>query len=206
MSCIYWTQFEDIVLAALRLDDNKYKIYIRGSDGEIHVSQDICFADDLTTFSTTIEGLQRKARIVGAFAETFRLQISVKKLRQVGIDFGQEEVIPEDCHIEIDDGNKTKTMVSVPKTNDVKILGYTKSFENGTCDENQFIKTLGTLSTLCATIARKKASPEAKMIALTYRVFNVVLYQAQLSPWSLAQCRKLDIPVNKLLCKITHNM
>ena len=56
MSCIYWTQFEDIVLAALRLDNNKYKIYIRGSDGEIHAAQDICYADDLTTFSTTIEG------------------------------------------------------------------------------------------------------------------------------------------------------
>ena len=46
MSCIYWTQFEDIVLAALRLDNNKYKIYIRGSDGEIHAAQDICYADD----------------------------------------------------------------------------------------------------------------------------------------------------------------
>ena len=68
------------------------------------------------------------------------------------------------------------------------------------------MKTFGTLSTLCATIARKKASPEAKMIALTYRVFNMVLYQAQLSPWSLEQCRKLDIPVNKLLRYLTLNM
>ena len=34
----------------------------------------------------------------------------------------------------------------------------------------------------------------------------MVLYRAQLAPWSLEQCRELDVPVTKLLKKITKNM
>ena len=130
----------------------------------------------LPRFPLLLKGYKGKRELWAPLLKPSVSRFPVKKLRQVGIDFGEEEVIPEDCQIEIDDGNKTKTMITVPKTNNVKILGYTKTFENGTCHEYQFIKTLGTLSTLCATIARKKASPESKMIALTYRFFNMVLY------------------------------
>ena len=99
-----------------------------------------------------------------------------------------------------------KTSVIVPKGNDAKILGYTKSFGEGTNDQVQFAKSLAVVNNLCSIIGRKKASAESELIALTYRVYNMVLYQAQLSPWSLEQCRQLDIPVNKLLRKITKNM
>ena len=43
LSCLYWTIFEDICLAALRIDGtNRAKLYIRGSDNIIHVAHDIC--------------------------------------------------------------------------------------------------------------------------------------------------------------------
>ena len=89
-SCLHWTAFENIFLAALRVDDTRAKLYIRGPDGELYEAIDICYADDLITISPDLAGMQRKADIVGQLAETCHLQISTPKLRTVGTHFGQE--------------------------------------------------------------------------------------------------------------------
>ena len=84
-------------------------MYIRGEDNIIYETHDIFFADDLTTFSPTIQSMQRKADVVGAFCQVFRLQISVKKLRQNAEDYGREHIIPDDSEVIIDDGKMQKT-------------------------------------------------------------------------------------------------
>ena len=47
-------------------------------------------------------------------------------IRQVGIDFGQEGVIPEDCQIEIDDGNKPKLWLPYQRPMMLKSLATLK--------------------------------------------------------------------------------
>ena len=69
ISCLTWTVFENICLGTLRKDPGRVKLYIRGPDGTIHEAADLCYADDLITVSPTLEGMQRKATIIGGVAE-----------------------------------------------------------------------------------------------------------------------------------------
>ena len=65
-------------MAALHTDKGRVKLYIRGANGLIYEAADLCFADDLITISPTLAGMQRKADIIGGFAEIIHLRISVR--------------------------------------------------------------------------------------------------------------------------------
>ena len=95
--------FENICLATLRKDSGRVKIYIRGPNGLIHEAADLCYADDLITLSPSLEGMQRKATIIGGVAEALHLRISIKKLRQIAADFGAQKLLPDVCEIQMND-------------------------------------------------------------------------------------------------------
>ena len=80
------------------------KLYIRGSDGLIHEAADLCYADDLIVASSTLEGMQRTADIIGGVAEALHLRISIKKLRQIAVDFGPQKLLPAKCELSVKDG------------------------------------------------------------------------------------------------------
>ena len=73
-------------------------------------------------------------------------------------------------------------------------------------DLEQFRRTKTTLIAVCRAMVRKHASPQAKLIALEYSVFNTALWRAQVAPWSLEMYRELDEPINQLLRHITKNL
>jgi hypothetical protein len=89
-SCLRYIIFKDLTLISLKEDPKREKIYIRGAAGLIHEVIDLCYADDLVTFSGTIAGQQRKADIIGAITQIFNLQINVAKLRTAACNFGNE--------------------------------------------------------------------------------------------------------------------
>jgi len=98
-SCMRYIIFKDITLVTLLNDPQREKIYIRGSAGILHEVIDICYADDLTTFSVTVAGQQRKADIIGNFAQIFNLKINIVKLRAAGCNFGMEDMIQKNATI-----------------------------------------------------------------------------------------------------------
>ncbi len=83
--------FKDLSLISLKDDPKREKNYIRGTAGLIHEVIDLCYADDLVTFSGTVAGQQRKADIIGALTQIFNLQINVAKLRTASCNFGNEQ-------------------------------------------------------------------------------------------------------------------
>ena len=113
ISCLTWTVFENICLATLRQDTGRIKLYIRGPDGTIHEAADLCYADDLVTVSPTLAGMQRKVDIIGAVSQALHLRISIKKLRQLAVNFGQQPLLPTQCTLEINDGTGKKTALPV---------------------------------------------------------------------------------------------
>ena len=210
ISCLTWTVFENICLAALCKDPGRVKLYIRGADGLIHEAADLCYADDLNTVSPTLEGMQRKADIIGGIAEALHLRISIKKLRQVAVNFGTQQLLPPQCTLSINDGMGKIEMVTIPSKGPFDQLGYRHSIgvlsRNQRPDSDQFRRSKATLIAVCRALERKSASAMCKLEALERSVFSTTLWRAQCSPWSLEMCRELDVPVNKLLRHITKNL
>ena len=152
--------------------------------------------------------MQRKASIVGQHAEVCHLQISIPKLRTVGVQYGQEGTPSTNPSIQLNDGTGRIHTVPVPIANDFKHLGYTPTIAKTRkrADLNQFIRTKAMLNNVCNTIIKKSASPLCKLIALQSSVLNSALWQAQASPWSLKMCRELDKPINRVCRHITKNL
>ena len=71
--------------------------------------------------------MQRKADIIGGLAEILHIRISIKKLRQVATDFGPQQLLPEECSLNVNDGTgKIETMV-IPSPGPFDQLGYRNS-------------------------------------------------------------------------------
>ena len=210
ISCLTWTVFENICLAALCNDPGRVKLYIRGSNGLIYEAADLCYADDLNTVSPTLAGMQRKADIICGLAEILHLRISIKKLRQVAVDFGPQKLLPESCALRVNDGTGKIETVTIPPKGPFDQLGYRNSvgaFSNRQRpDLEQFIRTKTFLIAVCRSIKQKCASAMCKLVAVELSVFNTALWRAQCSPWSLAMCQKLDRPINQLYRHITKNL
>ena len=60
---------------------SEHQFFLRHPDGFLYVKRDICFADDLQSFWSTLEGLQRTADLVSTYAMVFNLSIASHKLR-----------------------------------------------------------------------------------------------------------------------------
>jgi hypothetical protein len=118
-----WTVFENICLAALRTDPGRVKLYIRGANGLIYEAADLCYADDLNTVSPSLAGMQRKADIIGGIAEALHLRIAIKKLRQIAVDFGSQQLLPTDRVIHINDGTGNVEPIRIPAKGPFDQLG-----------------------------------------------------------------------------------
>eukprot|EP01042_Synura_sphagnicola_P036305 gene36305-biopygen1539 len=72
----------DILLTMLEnTPTSDHHFLLRRPDGSHYAAQDICFADDLQSFGSTLEGLQRMADLVSTYAMVFNLTITLHKLR-----------------------------------------------------------------------------------------------------------------------------
>ena len=127
ISCLTLTVFENICLATLSKDPGRVKLYIRGSNGLIYEAADLCYADDLNTISPTLAGMQRKADIIGGLAEILHLRISVKKLRQIAVDFGSQHLLPEHRTLSVNDGTGKMEVLTIPSKGPFDQLGYRNS-------------------------------------------------------------------------------
>ena len=154
--------------------------------------------------------MQRKADNIGGIAKALHLKISIKKLRQIAVDFGSQALIPKPCSLDVNDGTGKIESVTIPPKGPFDQLGYKYSVGvypvNQRPDLDQFIRLKSFLIAVCRSLKRKSATPLCKLAALEMSVFNTVLWRTQCSPWSLAMCQELDIPVNKLLKHITKNL
>ena len=72
----------DVLLTMLEnTPTTDHHFLLRRPDGSFYAARDICFADDLQSFGSTLEGLQRTADLVSTYAMVFNLTIASHKLR-----------------------------------------------------------------------------------------------------------------------------
>ena len=81
-SSFTWLAVFDVLLTMLEnTPTSDHHFLLRRPDGSYYAARDICFLDDLQSFGSTLEGLQRAADLVSTYAVVFNLTISLHKLR-----------------------------------------------------------------------------------------------------------------------------
>jgi len=77
-----WLAVFDILLAMLEnIPTSNHHLLLRRPDGAYYAARDICFADDLQSYGSILEGLQRTAKLVSTYAIVYNLTIALHKLR-----------------------------------------------------------------------------------------------------------------------------
>jgi hypothetical protein len=156
ISCLSWSVFENICLAALRTDIGRVKLYIRGANGLVYEAADLCYADDLNTISPNLSGMQRKADIIGGLAEALYLRISIRKLRQIAVEFGTQRLLQQPCLISVNDGTGKIENVPIPNKSPFDQLGYRNSVgvypANQRPDLEQFLRLKSFLIAVCRSL------------------------------------------------------
>ena len=71
--------------------------------------------------------MQRKADIIGGLAEILHLRISVKKLRQIAVDFGSQQLLPDQRTLSVNDGTGKMEVLTIPSKGPFDRLGYRNS-------------------------------------------------------------------------------
>eukprot|EP01042_Synura_sphagnicola_P000928 gene928-biopygen996 len=77
-----WLAVFDVLLTIVeQTPSSEHHVLLRHPDKSLYVARDICFADDLQSFGSTLEGLQRTAELVSTYTIVFNLSIASHKLR-----------------------------------------------------------------------------------------------------------------------------
>ena len=202
-SPLTWILFEDIILCAMD-SMQKDPFYIQKGACSVRVASDMCYADDLLTISGRLSGLQAKADIMSALALIFKLRFNTSKLRLFLCESGIYNRISVAPKLTIHEGHWSNT-VELPLANDgeFKSLGFTHSVKGL---GSQFDSALSYTSKVCKIVGSKYAKPKSKVLALNVHLFNKIAYVGKYGSWPLSMYDKLDIPVQALLRKITHNL
>ena len=173
----------DILLCAL--DTAEKDIYkIKGQHDTIDSDcNSIAYADDMQSITASKEALQKKANIVSAFSITFRIKINLSKLRTLLVQHGLEAEQEDNPTIAVHTEGWIPNIVSLRKDSNFKALGIKHSEHNDGQEHFQELRAM--LQRTCMIIAKKRASPAAKLMALNSSVIPAAIYKGLYAPWPL---------------------
>ena len=201
-STLLWNIVENVTHRVINGIDSSDDFLIWHANHSLRPAKAVGYSDDLNLISTGARGLEAKLDAATDVVEAFEERVSTHKLKQVITNHGHEG-LDQSRVMSVNDGSGTKRDITVPSAAAIKILGFTHYI--GCKDENyKELKRL--LTHYCCVIGKKRASSAAKTLALNSAIFQRLLYQAQFTDMSLEQCRQLDVPINKLLRKLTKNL
>jgi len=226
-----WNANYDILLSALRLMENKEYIMFRTSDDRLHEVRPTAYADDLATITANVKALQRNADLVSGFAMVFGIEVALKKLRLLNIEYGSEnadeemkdtdftikihtmktteeieQYIGEDEETEEWNPKYTKThFIEVKRKGSMLYLGNEiDALQDGA---TQMAKARSIIGIVANTVLRKKASTGAIMAVISKCLIHKIGYAAQFNSWDLKEYQELlDVPFNKIFRAATKNM
>eukprot|EP01042_Synura_sphagnicola_P036588 gene36588-biopygen10818 len=185
-----WLAVYDVLLTMLeQTPSSEHQFLLRHPDGSLYVARDICFADDLQSFGSTLEGLQRTADLVSTYAMVFNLSIASHKLR--AFYFRGTAPPPSDPpYIIVHSPGWTPHPVYLKSEGTFKSLGVEYPINPG--DSTSFSAMKQKLLVAIRAISIKKASARAVNVVVAKCLYNRGAYVGVLSSWSLAQCEELD--------------
>ena len=185
-----WLAVFDVLLTMLEnTPSTEHQFLLRRPDGSLYVARDICFADDLQSFGSTLEGLQRTADLVSTYAMVFNLSIASHKLRAFYFR-GMASPPPDPLHILVHGPGWIPQPVFLKSEGTFKSLGVEYPINPG--DSTSFALMKRKLLVSIRAISIKKASARAVNTVISKCLYNRGAYVGVLSSWSLAQCEELD--------------
>ena len=202
-SPLTWLLFEDIILCAM--DAVKADpLYLQRAKLNLEKANDLCYAGDLLTICGQLAGLQAKADIMSAMALIFKLKFNKTKLRLFLQESGVYKVRTVQPTLEIREVHWDNVLkLNLSSEGEFKSLGFIHSLGGL---GSQFGLCLDYVKKVCKIIGSKMAQPKGKILALNVHLFNKTAYIGQYGSWPLSLYRELDVPVQILLRKVTHNL
>ncbi|OXE35816.1 MAG: hypothetical protein CGW95_11575, partial [Phenylobacterium zucineum] len=173
-----WAAIFDIAARALEKGrDPTHTAMAPGALNTMYQVGDPGYADDLASLTATLEGLQRTADIMSAFAILLDLELSIAKLR-VGV-FNSCSAKPE--FITVHTSGWTPHTLQLKTTGTIKLLGVL--FDLDGQQKTQKVLTHQRLLRAC-TIMASQRSVDSVALTATISAMTRASYTATHSPWS----------------------
>eukprot|EP01042_Synura_sphagnicola_P036396 gene36396-biopygen4136 len=185
-----WLAVFDVLLTMLeQTPSSEHHFLLRHPDGSLYVARVICFADDLQSFGSTLEGLQRTADLFSTYAMGFNLSIASHKLRAFNFR-GLASPPTDPPYILVHAPGWIPHPVYLTSEGTSKSLGVEYPINPG--NSTSFTAMKQKLLVSIRAISIKKASARAVNTVIAKCLYNWGAYVGVLSSWSLAQCEELD--------------
>ena len=168
-----WKAFFDILLCAVSMAENG-KFYTRGKDSEINEIKDPAYADDLNSFSSSLEGLQEKADIVSAFCIVMGIDLSPKKLRAFMRIWGGESEEQDNMELVVHLAGWSPHIIKLDSEQSQKSLGVVH--DTHTSSINQLNAMEQTLEHYLGVILKRKGSIEMKKMVVETSLNKNTIY------------------------------
>eukprot|EP01042_Synura_sphagnicola_P036407 gene36407-biopygen4424 len=185
-----WLAVFDVLLTMLEnTPTSDHHFLLRRPDGSHYAARDICFADDLQSFGSTLEGHQRTADLVSTYAMVFNLTIASHKLR---VFYYRGRILPttDPPFIRVHAPGGIPQFIFLKSDGTFKCLGVEYPINPG--DSTSFALMKQKLIPSIRAISIKQASARAVDTVISKCLYNRGAYVGVLSSWSLAQCEELD--------------
>ena len=187
----------DILLTALNEPRPEESIHFLGRGGVVQEVRDVCYADDLTSYSANLRGLQRKADLVSAFTIIAGLDVALAKFRAFHLVWSANYWNYKEAKIGIHTGKWVRTEIALKNKGTIKMLGILHDHLNNGMEQHKAV--LLRIKRAVAALMSKQAPNQG----INYVIERVIIPRAEYvgsrAPWSLAVCEELDIPINVLI-------
>jgi hypothetical protein len=144
---------------------------------------------------------------MSAFAMAINIELSLKKLRTFGVQWGNDgRPSHSDMIVHTRTSSSGWSPVAVPllEFGDFTHLGV--NYNMNLSNPELFKKASETIEDLGTKVVLSRMSPDSKKVVFESCIFMKVLYYAKFSAWSLDQYRLLDKKVSRFYRLISKNI
>jgi hypothetical protein len=191
-----WIAVMDIILTALEIAAPG-DFVLESSDGSQYIANDLSYADDLITLSSTSEAIQRKADVVSAMTMFLGLEVAVEKFRTCALTKN-----PSPPPLIVHTKNWTRNEVSFQQDGFLKYLGSKQSLDGSSTEDQKSL--LAYLKETATRLRTNTASTASNRLYIHGAVNPKVAYAGTFVTANLEQMQKMDVPMTGLIKQVSH--
>ena len=204
-SPLNWVAAFDILLCALSsVEDGRF--YILRHNDLLWSSDEIAYADDLVSATSTISGLQLKADIVSAYAIIFGLDIATSKLRTFLHHPSGKKPNSSPQRITIHTSGWIPTHIRIATSGKLKALGKIYDISSIDLHKTQYEETLLRAQKSCNILQRTRGSHKNLTMVARTCVAKRVEYTGKFSSWGPQRLAAIDAAFSTLYKRLSNNI
>jgi hypothetical protein len=191
-----WIAVMDIILTALE-QSAPGDFVLDSSDGSQYIANDLSYADDLITLSSTVEAIQQKADVVSAMTIFLGLEVAVEKFRTCALT---SQVSPPPLMVHTKGWIENE--VQFHQDGFLKYLGSKQSLDGSSSEDQKAL--LAYLQETSARLSKGTASTASNRLYIHGAVIPKVAYAGTFVTASLEEMQKMDVPITALIKQVSH--